>query len=172
MDSTRSSAENVVKLSSKAMKEFMVTSADETQKAQEKAFAMGRESAENFAKSADAVTKMMHEMVGMSRDNIETCVECGNMAAAMAKDATSEMFDSANQAFSDTMEMSREIFTCRTVNDVVELQNRLMRSTIDNFFNQSMKLSDMMFEYTTEALEPLNERVAEVTEQFSKALAA
>jgi hypothetical protein len=172
MDSTRTSAENVVKIGSNAMKEFMATSADEAQKAQDKVFAMSRESAENFAKSADAVTKMMYEMIGMSRDNVETYVECGNMAASMAKDVTSEIFESTNQAFSDTVEMSREIFGCCTANDVLELQNRMLRSAIDNFFNQSMKLSGMMFEYTTEALEPLNERVAQATEQFSKAIAA
>jgi hypothetical protein len=172
MESTRSSAENVVKMGSNAMREFMSASAGETQKAQEKMFAMGRESAENFAKSSDTITKAMSEMVGMSRDNIETCVECGNMTAELAKDMTSEMFDAANRVFSDHVEMSKEFFACRTASDMFDLQSRMMRSMIDNFFNQSARMSDMMFEYSAEALEPLNERATQAAKQFSKAMNA
>jgi len=172
VESTRNSAENVVKIGGKAVKEFIATSADEAQKAQEKVFAIGREGAEKFSKSADAVTKTLYETIALSRDNVETAIECGNMTASLAKDVSSEVFEYANKAFSDNVELSKEAFACRTINDMFELQNRIVKSTIDNFFNQSVKLSGMLFEYTTEALEPINERVAQATEQFSKALAA
>lgn len=172
VESTRSSAENVVKIGSKAVKDFVSSSADEAQKAQEKMFEMGRESAEQLAKGADAVTKALYEVIAVSRDNVETAIECGNMTAALAKDLSGEIFEAGNKAFSDQLELSKEFFACRTLNDIFELQNRAMRSTIDNFFNQSVKLSGMMFEYSSEALEPINERVAQATEQFSKVLAA
>lgn len=171
-EAAKNSAENVVRIGSTAMKEFLASSADEAAKAQEKMFSFGREGAENLAKSADAVTKMLAESVAMSRDNIETCIECGNMTASLAKDLSAEMFESANQAFADSVELSKDVFACRTINDMFELQSRVARSAIDNFFNQSMKLSGLFFEYSTEALEPLNERVAQASEQFSKSLAA
>lgn len=170
VESGRHSAENVVKMGGKAVKEFMASSADEAQKAQEKVFAIGREGAEQFAKSADAVTKILYETISISRDNIETCIECGNMTAALAKDVSSEVFEAANKAFSDNIEASKEFFGCRTINDMFDLQNRIVKNTIDNFFNESVKLSGMIFEYTTETLEPINDRVAEATEQLSKAL--
>lgn len=172
VESTKNSAENVVRIGSTAMKEFLASSAGEAKKAQEKMFSFGREGAENFAKSADAVTKMLAESVAMSRDNIETLIECGNMTASLAKDMSAELFESANKAFSDSVELSKDVFACRTINDVLELQNRVARSAIDSFFNQSVKFSGLFFEYSTEALEPINERVAQASEQFSKALAA
>jgi len=172
VESTRSSAENVVKIGSKAVKEFMASSTGEAQKAQEKAFAMSREGAEHITKSADAVTKALYEAISLGRDNIETCMECGNMTAALAKDVGAEVVEATNKAFSDNLEMSKELFACRTINDIFELQNRAVKNAIDSFFNQSVKLSGMVFEYTSEALEPINERVAQATEQFSKALAA
>ena len=172
VESTRNSAENVVKIGSNAVKEFLATGAGEAKKAQEKAFDLSRESAEQFAKSADAVTKLMYEAISASRDNIETAIECGNMTAALAKDVSAEVLESANKAFSDGLELSKEVLACRTINDAIELQNRVVRSAVDAFFNQSVKLSGMVFEYTTEALEPINERVAQASEQFSKALAA
>jgi phasin family protein len=172
VEHTRNQAENVVKIGGTAVKEFLATSTGEAEKVREKAFAMGREGAEHLAKSADAVTKALYDGIGMSRDNVETCIECGNMAAAMVKDVSSEVFDYANKSFSDNIELSKEFFACRTINDMFELQNRIAKSAIDNFFNRSVKLSGMVFEYTTEALEPINERVAQATEQFSKSLAA
>ncbi|MDE3016444.1 MAG: phasin family protein [Pseudomonadota bacterium] len=172
VESTRSSAENVVKIGGKAVKEFISTSAGEAQKAQEKAFAMGREGAETFAKSADAVTKALYETIGLSRDGIETCIECGNMTAELAKDLSSEALDYANRTFSEQLELSKGFFSCRTLGDMFELQNRVVKNNIDSFFSQSTKLSERLFDYTTEALEPINERVAQATEQFSKALAA
>lgn len=172
VESTRNSAENVVKIGSNAVKDFLSTGADEAQKAQEKLFEFSRESAENFAKSADAASKVMYEMIGISRDNIETAVECGNLTASLVKDISSEVFENANRTFSDNVEISKDFFACRTINDMMDLQSRVAKQAIDSFFNQSVKLSGMFFEYSTEALEPINERVAQATEQFSKALAA
>lgn len=169
-ETARHSAQTVVSFGQTAMKEFMATSAGEAQKAQEKAFAMGRESAENFAKSADAFGRVLNGVIGMSRDNVETCVECGDLTAELAKELSSELFANANQAFSDTVETSKAFFACRTLNDMVELQNRLVHQSLDNFFNESMKISNMLFEYGQQALDPINERVATATEQLGKVL--
>lgn len=172
VESTRSSTENVVKMSSNAMKDFISTGAGEAQKAQEKMFAAGREQAEQFAKSADSLTKMMYDAVSASRDNVETMIECGNMTASMAKDMGSELYECANRAFSDQVEYSKEFFSCRTFNDLLELQNKMAKNAMDQFFNESSKLSNMVFEYSSEALEPLNERFSEATEKFTKSFSA
>ncbi len=172
IESTRNSAENVVKLSTTAVKDFMAPIAGEAQKAQEKVFAMGREGAEHLAKSADTLTKVLHESIAVSRENVEACIECGNMTAALAKDVSNEVMESTNKTVSDNIELSKEFFACRTFNDMFELQNKMMRSSIDNFFNQSVKLSGMFFEYATEALEPINERLAETSEKMIKVLSA
>jgi len=162
--------ENVVKIGGKAVKDFMSTSAQEAQKAQEKVFALSREGAENFAKSADVVTKALYEVVELSRDSVETCIECANLSAALAKDVSTELFESTNKAFSDNVELSKDLFACRTLSDMFELQNRLIKSSVDNFFNQSVKLSGMMFEYSSEALEPINEHFAQSADQLTKIL--
>ncbi len=172
VETTRNAAENVVRIGNSAVREFMSSGAGEAKKAQEKAFEMSRESAEQFAKSADAATKLVSEVVSLSRGNIETCVECGNLTASFARDLGTEAFEAANRALSDNMEVSKEFFGCRTINDFFDVQNRMFNQSLDNFFSQSSRLSNMMFEYTTEALEPINERVAEATEQLSKAVAA
>lgn len=171
VESTRNSAESVVKISSAAVKDLLANGASEAQKAQEKAFEIGRESAQQISKSADAVTKSLYEAISISRDNVEAMVECGNLTASLAKDLSNELVEYANKAFSDNVEISKNAFSCRTINDVVELQSKIVRNSIDSFFNQSSKITNMMFEYGAEAFEPINERVAQTTEQLSKVIA-
>lgn len=170
VESTRNSAESVVKISSSAVKDLLANGASEAQKVQEKAFEMGREGAEQISKSADAMTKSLYEAISISRDNVETLVECGSLTASLAKDVSSEMIEYANKTFSDNVEISKSVFACRTINDMVDLQNKIVKSSLDSFFNQSSKLTGMFFEYSTEALEPINERVSQATEQLSKTL--
>lgn len=171
-ESTRESAEKVVKIGSSVMKDILSSSADEAQRAQEKIFSIGRDSAETMAKSADALTKVMHEAIASSRDNIEACVECSNVTASLTKEISTEVFESANQAFSDSVEFSKNFLACRTINDMMELNNKAIKRNCDNLFSQSAKLSNLLFEYASEALEPINERAAQATEQFNKALSS
>jgi phasin family protein len=170
VESTRSSAEHVLKIGSSAVRDFMSTGAGEAQKAQEKIFAAGREHAEHFAKSIDSLTQMMYDSVSNSRDNVETAMECGNMTASMVKDVSSELYDYANRSFAECVEMSKSFFACRTFNDLMELQSKAAKSGMDQFFSESVKLSNMFFEYASEVCEPMNERFSQVSEQFSKNL--
>lgn len=172
VETTRTSAETVVKMGTEAIKEFVASGADEAQKIQEKLFAMSRESVENVTKSANAATKTINEVLEVGRDNVEACIECGNIATNLIQNFSGEVFAFANNAISENVEISKEIFSCRTVNDLFDLQSRLFRTNIDNFFNQSVKLTELAFQYASEAAEPINERVAEATERFGKSIAA
>lgn len=172
VQSSKASAENVVKFGSNAAKSFLSAGAGEAKKVQDKVIALSRNGAEKIAKSADAVTKAMYDSISSSRDNIEAAVECGNVTAALAKDLSSEVFEFANKSFADSVEISKELFACRTINDMMELQNRVMKNVMDNAFAQGSRISELMFEYSSDALEPINERVSQATSKFSKHLNA
>lgn len=169
VETTQRQANNVVKISTEAVRDLLNSGAGEAQKAHEKIYEMSREGAEQFAKSADMATKAMYEMIALSRDNIEAAIECGNITANLAKTLSEEVFESCNKSFSENMELSKEAFSCRTLNDVIELQNRTLKRALDNFFNQSVRMSGMAFEFANEAFEPLNERVIRASEQLGKA---
>lgn len=170
--SANKTSEKVIQFGNSAMQEFLSTGTGEAQKAQETIVSFSRESVENLSKSADKVSKATLEAIAMSRDNIETCVECGSISASLAKNVSAEIFENANKAFSDSVELSKNFFSCRTINDMTELQNRTVKNSMDNFFNQSMAISNMVFDYSSEALEPINERVSTATKQINKTLSS
>ncbi|MEZ5690826.1 MAG: phasin family protein [Rickettsiales bacterium] len=168
VESSRDSAENVVRISSSAVKDLLSNGASEAQKVQEKAFEMGRESAQQISKSADAINKSLSEMMTISRDNVEAAIECGNLTASLAKDVSGEIVEYASKSFSENVELSKDIFACRTINDMVDLQTRVIKNSFDSLLNQSGRISNMFFEFSSEALEPINERMSQASEQLSK----
>ncbi len=172
VESTRSSAENVVKIGSNAVKDLIASGSSEVQRAHEKMYEMSRESANNVARSADMMTKAMYEVINIYRDNVEACLECSSTMTGLAKSLGQEASDYINKSFSDQVELSKEAFSCRTFNDMIELQNKVMKQSMDNYFGECMKMYNMMFECATEALEPINQRVSDATEQVSRLIAA
>lgn len=172
ISSAQSSAENVVNFGSKAVKDIHQSISSEAQKAQEKIYSMTRDGAENFAKSADKASKTVYELMNMCRDNLEACMESSNVSANICKELSQEISDYCNQAASDQMETAQQLFACRTLNDLVELQNKIVRTTVDSYFEQCNKLSGLAFECVNDICEPINQRVSEATEQVSKLMTA
>jgi hypothetical protein len=164
--------QRVVRMHADNMKNIMSKGARESRDTQGKLLEMSRESMAQFAKGSEKATESINEAIAQGRSTMEACIECTNLTSDMAKSFTNEMFRYTNEAFSENIEISKDIFTCRTINDVLELQNKMMRNNVDNFFNESLRLTEMFFDYASEASEPLNERIAEATERFSKSVAA
>lgn len=126
----------------------------------------------SFKKATDQATKSFNEAFSQSNEQIKACMECSNITADAAKAFTNEWMRFTNESFSDNMELSKDMFTCRTINDVFDLHNKLVRSNLDHFFNQSVKFSEMMFQYASDAAEPMNESFASTTKKFNKSFAA
>ena len=169
---TRENAENVVKIGQNTVKEIMSTSVNEAQRAKEKMVEMGREGSAQMNRSMDAASKSMVDVIGIARENMEACMECCSIGANMAKDVSNEITECCNSMMSDMMEISKDAFSCRTVNDVMDLQNRMMQTMMDGMFGQGSKISNMCFEYMNEMFQPLNERMVQSTKQLSRSLAA
>lgn len=163
-----SAAETVVNLNNKAMQDIQTSLNSEAQKAQEKMYEMGRESAEQFTKSADAAGQAANQAMAICRDNIEACVESGNIAASIAKEASEELVEYINHTASENAELGKEFLACRTLNDVVELQNKVMKNSVEGCFEQYSNLANAMFQACNEIAEPINQRIAEATDEISK----
>jgi phasin family protein len=169
---SRESAESLVRHGANTMKDIFASGTGEARKANEKLHALRRERTENLSRSVDKIARSINNMVTLGRDNAEALVEMSHIASDIAQSINSELVNFANNNFSTRVEMYQEAFACRNLQEMVELQNKWLSTRIENFFNQSQRLTEMFFQLATEATEPLNERVAETTERLSKSLAA
>jgi phasin family protein len=168
VNSTQKTAEHAVSFGSESVKEMLGDATREMQKMQEIFTGYAQEWADQIIRATDVVARNMNEMINTSRDNMEACIETANIAGRAAREMASESFSFSNQLFADNVEISKNIFTCRTINDLFELHGRMFKVNVDNSFNQSVKFSEMMFDYATEVAEPVNERMAVSFDRFSK----
>lgn len=141
-------------------------------KAGEQAFSFGKDAGSQIQKGAQSATRAVNEAAELSRENAEAAMQCGNIAVNVSKNISAEIINYANKSFAQNVELSKQIFNCRTLNDMFDLSSKFFKSNLDGFFNESVKVSELAFQGASEISEPLNERLSDSTERFVKAVAA
>lgn len=118
-----------------------------------------REATEKFGKFSESFGSGFSDAVEQSRGSFEAVVESGNITADMGRAFASELSRFANETFSDNVEISKSLFECKTMSDLVDMQNKLFRNNMDHFFNQSDRLSEMFFQFCADAIEPFGQHL-------------
>ena len=142
------------------------------QDAQAKLSRFAQESAEQMTKSAGSAQRAMTEMSELVRENTETLVGVTNLSVSVTKDVAAEVISYLNKSFAQNVEISKQVHTCRTLNDLFDLASTCMKANLDSFFSESIKLSEKLFRAGNQISEPLNERLSETTERLTKVLAS
>lgn len=131
-----------------------------------------REAYEQLSKTSANTTHAAQESMELSRENIHALMEVANVITDVSKEIGAEAMNYLNKSFGQNVELSKQVLTCRTLNDVFDLFGRIVKTNLDNFFTESVKLSEMLFQCATDVSEPLNDRVSETTDRLSKVIAA
>lgn len=131
-----------------------------------------RESAAQASKMASDATRALSEAGELARENAEAFVECNNIAIAVSKELGAEMINYANRTFSQNVELGKQMLTCRTLNDMFDLSSKFMKTNLDGFFSESVRLSEKLFQLGNDVAEPMNERFSETSERISRAISA
>ncbi len=155
-------SEAMLKMGADAVRNMMSGAPDASQ------FFKGMPGNDQFGQSAQAASSSMNDMMNMGKDHIDTAVTCSSIAVNAGKNIGAELFNYANKSFSQNVEMSKEVFGCRTLNDMFDLQSKVMKTNMEHFINESVKMSEMMFKAASQVSEPLNERISESTKRMSK----
>lgn len=94
---------------------------------------------------------------------------CGGTVRTLCA-ISSDLSDSSSRSFSRLMEISQEAFKCRTINDAVELQQKVSQQAIENCVDTAQKLSGQLQEHLQESLNICQEHTSAVSEKISKAI--
>ncbi len=165
-------AEQMMKYSTDFMQQMFAPIAGEANGVAKKAASFQTSAKETVTKTTDNAQRSLNDVVELSRENAEAVVEAGNIAVGVSKQLGAEVTNYVNKSFSNNAELSKQMFTCRTLNDMFDLNNKFMKSNLDAFFNESVKVSEMLFQCATDISEPLNERFTETTQRISKSFAS
>lgn len=172
LETVQNSAKSVANTNAGALKEIFSNSAEEAQKAHAKVFAINRESTEVASRALDAMTRTMNDFITLSRESVDVAVEVSNIVNDISRTANAEIFKYANSNFADNLDICNEALGCRNINDALEITNQWISTNVNNYFSQAARLADMLFQFASEASEPVNDHILESAERLSKSLAA
>lgn len=195
-DTVKSATENMVKMSSDMMQKMFGEQAKASSSApsfdpaamfkqfqtQAPQLDMGA-AGEKFSKFAEASTEQLNkasqsanragaEAMEISRETVAAMTEALNIIASVSKELAAEMVSYMNKQFSQNVELSKQVMTCRTLNDLFDLSTRITKANLDAFFSQSVKTSETIFACANDVSEPLNACAAKSSARLSKAMTA
>ncbi len=171
-DAVSRSSKQVVAASTDALTDITGAFASQAYKVQERVSAMGVEAIEHASRSADAAVRQMNEALGMSQQGLEAYSQFAQTTGDSVTKITEELFKFVNLSFARNIELSRDILSCRTMNDAVEWQNKLMQANVDGVLEEISTLSELMFDAAVNVVDPLGETISKAVERFSKTVAA
>ena len=157
---------------SNTVKDFVSAGSQEARRAQERAFSFGRDHMEKWMSGSDKTARGLGEAFAVSKDGVDALVEYSKIATELSKDFQQEVTAEWNELCTETVENAKDLLACRTLNDYVELQNRLLQQNVNRLVSQGARVTDLWFKLTTEAAEPINSQVNRTTSRINKALVA
>lgn len=103
------------------------------------------------------------------KDNVEAIVKSSQILAKAAEELNKAISTFAQSSMELNVQAGQALLGVKSLQDLVEVQQELARSSFDHFVTGSSKISDMAMKVANEALEPIQSRVSVTMEKLGKA---
>ncbi|HTK36307.1 MAG TPA: TIGR01841 family phasin [Caulobacteraceae bacterium] len=120
----------------------------------------------------DGVEKSLtaiNEANAQGKRNMEAVAASVTAAAKGAESLGAQTIAYSKKAFEDQVAQAKALSTCKSVQEVVELQTTFAKTAMEAYIAQLNKASEIVSSTLKDALRPLNERATAVVEQFQAA---
>lgn len=118
----------------------------------------GRRQAEQMQSLMAVPSRVYGDVGNLSRDDVDALVQSGARLAKGVQDMSWEMMQYTQQSLQMGMRVANDLMTCRTVEDMLDVQRNFMRQSVDTFLQESARLLEMSSNVATDAVNPLNDR--------------
>lgn len=172
IESKAITADHMVHAGNEAVKDFVAAGSEEAQKAQAKALEISKEAVEQWTESTDKSIRSFTEAFALDKEQAEALSESSKLVSELGRELHEEFMSDINALFSENVELGKDLLACRTLNDVMEVQGRVLQNHMAHFINQSERMSNAWFKISTEITEPLNTQAKAFNTRLNKTLAA
>lgn len=132
--------------------------AEQAGQAMDQASEVARRQAEQARTLLGQGTKLYADMGDLSRDDIGGLIETSARLAKGAQDVGWEMLNYTQQSLQMGMKAANEMMTCRTVEDMLDVQRNFVRQSVDSFLQESVRLMEISAGTTGQATAPMMQR--------------
>lgn len=154
------------------MSESVIRLVEPARKMQEKTLEMGRKNVEQMRGTADGISRVATECRDVCSGNVDTLIEVGATASHNLQNISNEMKDTSNRVIQECTDLMKDAMACRTIDDMVAVQQKAVHQMSNNYFDITNKLYGVFFDSCSEAVGPLSDRSAAASKQIHKAMSA
>jgi phasin family protein len=104
----------------------------------------------------------------IGRDNLEAAMASGNLAVKAMQGLNAEVLAYSKVSMDVGTETAKAMMKAKDFKDVVDLQSDYAKKTLDGATRECTKLGEMASNATRESFDPINRRVNETLEKFTK----
>ena len=109
-------------------------------------------------------------MAALQKDAFDALVRSSEILARGAEALGKEYFAFAQDTATANSEAAKALLAARSLQEVADLQSRIVRTNIDKSVDESGKLSEMSLKIASEAFEPLQKQISVAVEAAIKPL--
>jgi phasin family protein len=120
----------------------------------------------------DGVEKSLtaiNEANAQGKRNMEAVAASVSAAAKGAETLGAQAIAYSKTAFENQVAQAKALSTCKSVQEVVELQTTFAKSSMEAFIAEMNRASEIVSSTVKDSMRPLNERATAVVEQFQAA---
>ncbi|MEQ8509850.1 MAG: phasin family protein [Rhodospirillaceae bacterium] len=99
------------------------------------------------------------DMVAFNQNNIDAFVASSTAVAKGFEQLTKQYVAFASESFEDAVEASKKIATAKTVNEAVDLQTKIAKTSWEKAVAEGKKITDLSTGIFKEASAPISDRV-------------
>ncbi len=146
--------------------------AEAATKSVEKAVAMSQEQVTAAVKAGAEAFKSYEEAISFGKDNMDAMFKANAILVKGVQDINKELFGLAQESLEENAAVTKKLLGCKSVQDMVAVQNDLTAASYTKAFDQGRKISDMSAKVVEEASKPITKRFNATVEKYTKPLAA
>lgn len=109
----------------------------------------------------------LEDFQSMGKDNVDAMVQSSKILTKGMEDLTRAFFDLAQNSVEQSVAVSQAMLKAKTLKEVADMQNDLVKKSFDQFVAEGTKLSELSVKVANDAAEPLTSRMNEVASRFS-----
>ena len=130
-----------------------------TDRGMQQAAELGRRGSEQMRSFVGMSARTYRDLTDYSRGDADTFMQTGARLARGIQDVGWEVMQFTQNSLRMSMQCANDMMTCRSVEDVVQLQNTFIKSSVDTILQEGARLLELSGNITNEAVSPITERI-------------
>lgn len=111
--------------------------------------------------------KTMNDFLSFGTDTMNAFIESSTIAAKGFESLTKTYSDLANFSLEKSAEIMKDMTSVKSPTDLPKVYDSLVKTSLENFVAEGQKIHELSTSIVTNAMEPLNQRVAAFSSFFS-----